>query len=292
MRMSDRPGTVVFAYSEVGHRCLKTLMDLGADIRGVITYEDDRSENTWFKSVKELALAGGVPVFTPAGPGDPPVVELVKSLKPEIIFSFYYRDMIPESILDLPRLGAFNMHGSLLPRYRGRACVNWAIIHGETETGATLHWMTERPDEGDIVDQERVPITESDTALDVMLKVADAAGRVLARGLPLIEAGKAPRIPQDHSKATYFGRRRPEDGLIDWSAPARDVCNLVRAVTLPYPGAFTFLDGRKVFIWKATPLDEETGATPGRVVSWEPLVIAAGKGAVKVEDWSQGLTKD
>lgn len=287
MRMSDRPGTVVFAYSEVGHRCLKTLMGQGADIRGVITYEDDRSENTWFKSVKELALAGGVPVFTPAGPGDPPAVELVKSLKPEIIFSFYYRDMIPASIIDLPRLGAFNMHGSLLPRYRGRACVNWAIIHGETETGATLHWMTERPDEGDIVDQERVPITESDTALDVMLKVADAAGRVLARGLPLIEAGKAPRIPQDHSKATYFGRRRPEDGLIDWSAPARDVCNLVRAVTRPYPGAFTFLDGRKVFIWKATPLDEETGVTPGRVISREPLVIAAGKGTVRVEDWEQ-----
>ncbi len=292
MRMSDRPGTVVFAYSEVGHRCLKTLMDLGADIRGVLTYEDDKSENTWFKSVKELALAGGVPVFTPASPGDPPAVELVKNLKPEVIFSFYYRDMIPKAILYLPRLGAFNMHGSLLPRYRGRACVNWAIIHGETETGATLHWMTARPDEGDIVDQERVPITESDTALDVMLKVADAAGRVLARSLPLIEAGEAPRIPQDHSKATYFGRRRPEDGLIDWSAPARNICNLVRAVTRPYPGAFTFLDGRKVFIWKATPLDEETGATPGRVVSWEPLVIAAGKGAVKVEDWSQGLTKD
>jgi methionyl-tRNA formyltransferase len=179
------------------------------------------------------------------------------------------------------------MHGSLLPRYRGRACVNWAIIHGEAETGATLHWMTARPDEGDIVDQERVPITESDTALDVMLKVAEAAGKMLARSLPLIEAGKAPRIPQDHSQATYFGRRRPEDGLIDWSAPARNICNLVRAVTHPYPGAFTFLDGKKVFIWKATPLDEETGVAPGRVVSREPLVIAAGKGAVRVEDWEQ-----
>jgi methionyl-tRNA formyltransferase len=286
--MSDRPGTVVFAYSEVGHRCLKTLMDLGADIRGVFTYEDDRNENTWFKSVRELALAGGVPVFTPAGLDDPSAVELVKSLKPEIVFSFYYRDMIPASILGIPRLGAFNMHGSLLPRYRGRACVNWAIINGETETGATLHWMTQRPDEGDIVDQERVPITENDTALEVMLKVADAAGRVLAESLPLIEAGRAPRIPQDHSKATYFGRRRPEDGLIDWCVPARDVCNLIRAVTRPYPGAFTFLDGRKVFIWKATPLDEKTGASPGRVVSREPLVIAAGKGAVRVEEKEEG----
>ncbi|HPK42798.1 MAG TPA: formyltransferase [Synergistales bacterium] len=287
MRKSERPRTVVFAYSEVGHRCLRALMGLRADIRGVFTYEDDRNENTWFSSVKDLAMAGGIPVFTPRGLGDAGAAALVEGLKPEVLFSFYYRDLIPADILGLPRLGAFNMHGSLLPRYRGRACVNWAIIHGEAETGATLHWMTPRPDEGDIVDQERVPIGERDTALEVMLKVADAAERALTRSLPLIEAGKAPRIPQDESKATYFGGRRPEDGLIDWSAPARDICNLVRAVTHPYPGAFTFLDGRKVFIWKATPLDEWTGAASGTVVGRDPLVIAAGKGAVRVEDWEQ-----
>lgn len=285
--MSDRPGIVVFAYSEVGYRCLKVLIDLGANVRGVFSYDDDPGENAWFRSVKELALSGGIPAFTTRGLRDPGTVELIENLEPELMFSFYYRDMIPQRILDIPRLGAFNMHGSLLPRYRGRACVNWAIIHGETETGATLHWMTSRPDDGDIVDQERVPITGTDTAMDVMLKVAEAAERLIARNLPLLERGEAPRIPQDHPKASYFGGRRPEDGRIDWNASAMDICNLVRAVTRPYPGAFTFLDGEKVFIWKATPLNENSGAAPGTVISRDPLVIAAGEGSVRVEEKSQ-----
>jgi len=288
--MNDRPVVVVFAYSEVGYRCLKALTGSGANIRAVFTYEDNPDENTWFSSVKALALDNGIEVYTPDGVKDPGSFELIKSLEPEIIFSFYYRDIIPKGILELPRLGAFNMHGSLLPRYRGRACVNWAIIHGEAETGATLHWMTARPDEGDIVDQERVPITEADTAKDVMLKVAGAAEQLVMRNLDLIEAGKARRIPQDHSRATYFGGRKPEDGKIDWSAPARDICNLVRAVTRPYPGAFTFIDGEKILIWKASPLAGVSGAAPGSVLSRDPLVIAAGEGAVRVE--GKSVTRD
>lgn len=117
--MSDRPGIVVFAYSEVGYRCLKVLIDLGANVRGVFTYDDDPGENAWFRSVKELALSGGIPAFTTRGLRDPGTVELIENLEPELMFSFYYRDMIPQRILDIPRLGAFNMHGSLLPRYRG-----------------------------------------------------------------------------------------------------------------------------------------------------------------------------
>lgn len=282
--MSDRPRTVVFAYSEVGYRCLRVLLRSGANIRAVFTYDDDPDENTWFSSVKELALDNGLPVFTPGGLKTPETLDLVKDLQPELIFSFYYRDIIPEEVLEIPRLGAFNMHGSLLPKYRGRACVNWAIIHGEAETGPTLHWMTEHPDEGDIVDQERVPIGKNDTAMDMMLKIADAAEMVLARNLPLLESGKAPRREQDRSQATYFGGRRPEDGRIDWSASAEKICNLVRAVTHPYPGAFTVLDGEMIFIWKATPLDENSPAPPGTVLSENPLVIAAGKGAVRVDE--------
>jgi len=287
--MNDRPVVVVFAYSEVGYRCLKALTGSGANIRAVFTYEDNPDENTWFSSVKALALDNGIEVYTTDGVKDPGSFELIKSLEPEIIFSFYYRDIIPKGILELPRLGAFNMHGSLLPRYRGRACVNWAIIHGEAETGATLHWMTARPDEGDIVDQERVPITEADTAKDVMLKVAGAAEQLVMRNLDLIEAGKARRIPQDHSRATYFGGRKPEDGKIDWSAPARDICNLVRAVTRPYPGAFTFIDGEKILIWKASPLAGVPGAAPGSVLSRDPLVIAAGEGAVRVDEMTKSV---
>lgn len=282
--MSDRPRIVVFAYSEVGHRCLGALLHSDANVRAVFTYEDDPDENTWFRSVRELARDNGLPVFTPDGVKTPETLDRIRNLQPELIFSFYYRDIIPEEILEMPRLGAFNMHGSLLPKYRGRACVNWAIIHGETETGPTLHWMTKHPDEGDIVDQEKVPIGECDTAMDVMLKIADAAEMLLARNLPLLESGKAPRREQDHSQATYFGGRRPEDGWIDWNTQARDICNLVRAVTRPYPGAFAMLDGEKVFIWKATPLDEDSSAPPGTVISADPFLIAAGSGIVRVDE--------
>lgn len=284
--MSERPRIVVFAYSEVGYRCLKALLGSGANVRAVFTYEDDPGENIWFSSVKELAMENGLPVFTPNGVEATETVDFIRSLKPELVFSFYYRDIIPEYILDMPRFGAFNMHGSLLPKYRGRACVNWAIIHDETETGPTLHWMTKRPDEGDIVDQEKVPIGECDTAMDVMLKIADAAEMLLARNLPLLESGKAPRREQDHSQATYFGGRKPGDGKIDWNDTARNICNLIRAVTHPYPGAFTVLNGEKIFIWKATPLDDNSSAPPGTVISAAPLIIAAGKGAVRVDQKS------
>lgn len=282
--MSERPRIVVFAYSEVGYRCIRALLGSGANVRAVFTYEDDPGENTWFHSVKELVLDNGLPVFTPNGVEAAETIDFIRSLKPELVFSFYYRDIIPEYILDIPRFGAFNMHGSLLPKYRGRACVNWAIIHGETETGPTLHWMTKRPDEGDIVDQEKVPIDESDTAMDVMLKVADAAEKIITRNLPLLESGKAPRREQDHSLATYFGGRNPEDGKIDWNDPARDICNLIRAVTHPWPGAFTVLNGEKIFIWKATPLDEDADASPGTVISTDPFLVSAGRGMVRVDE--------
>jgi len=287
--MTERPRTLVFAYSEVGYRCLGSLIRSGANIRAVFTYEDDPGENTWFSPVRELAKEHGLHVFTPDGVRSHEVIDQIRGLEPELIFSFYYRDIIPEEILKLPRLGAFNMHGSLLPKYRGRACVNWAIIHGETETGPTLHRMTRRPDEGDIVDQEKVPIEENDTAMDVMLKIAGAAEKVISRNLAPIESGTAPCRPQDHSKATCFGGRKPEDGKIDWNASAHDICNLVRAVTHPYPGAFAFIDGEKVFIWKSKAIDGDPDAPPGTVISGNPLIIAAGKGAVRVDEYDKDV---
>ncbi len=282
--MNRRPRTLVFAYSEVGWRCLRALVESGTDIRAVFTYEDDPGENTWFSSVKELALTNGLPVFTPEGVKGTKTLDLVRSLAPELVFSFYYRHILPEEVIGLSRLGAFNMHGSLLPKYRGRACVNWAIINGETETGATLHWMTSRPDEGDLVAQKRVSIGERDTARDVMLRVAEAAEKILLENLPLLESGRTPRIPQDHSKATYFSGRKPEDGMIDWNFAAKDIANLVRAVTRPYPGAFTYLNGEKFFVWKAVPLDKTSKDPAGKVIAVDPLVVATGRGFLQIEE--------
>ncbi len=278
---------VVFAYSEVGHVCLTELLRQGADVRALFTHEDDPGETMWFPSVAELARGAGIPVLTPEAPGDEEY-ELVRGLAPDALFSFYYRNMIPERFLALPSGGAFNMHGSLLPRYRGRACVNWAVLRGETETGATLHHMVRRADAGDIVDRESVPILRDDTALDVTRRVAGAARVILERTLPLIASGTAPRTPQDEERATYFGRRRPEDGRIDWSEGAMSIHNLVRAVTRPFPGAFTSHRGAKLFVWRSCvegPLAPSECATPtGTVLSIEPMRVATGLGILVIEE--------
>ena len=277
--MNKRPGIVLFAYSEVGALCLEQLIKDGANILCVFTHEDNPEEEIWFRSVAEIARRADIPVYTPKKPG---VAEIshIKALAPELILSFYYRALIPAEILALPRLGAFNMHGALLPKYRGRACVNWAVLNGERETGATLHLMTEKADRGDIIDQEKVPILFTDTGHDVFLKVAEAAKKIMARTLPLLETGRAPRTPQNEAEATYFGRRRPEDGKIDWNKSAVEIYNLIRAVAHPFPGAFTEFNGKKIFIWKALPLPGK--AEPQQIIAKRPLTVGTGNGLLKI----------
>ncbi|HXM78106.1 MAG TPA: formyltransferase [Thermoanaerobaculia bacterium] len=240
----------VFAYSDTGHACLKALLDRGSEVVFVATHADRPDETRWFPSVADLARSRGIEPVLAEDAADPRVLEQVRRANPQLLFSFYYRGILPRGLLEVPALGAYNMHGSLLPKFRGRAPVNWAVALGETQTGATLHVMTERADAGDIVDQEAVPIGPDDTALEVQRRVTEAAVRILARRLPDLEAGKARRIPQNESLATKFGRRTPEDGRIDWSRSAKQVHDLVRAVTHPYPGAFTDVFGGKTYIWK------------------------------------------
>ena len=190
----------------------------------------------------------------------------MQDLEPDFLFSVLLSPDAEKALLDLPRLGALNLHGSLLPRYRGRCPVNWVLINGETETGVTLHYMEEKPDRGEIVGQERVAIQPEDTALTLFARMTVAAGTLLREAYPLLRAGTAPRLPQDQSQASYFGGRRPSDGLISWDKDALSVYNLVRAVTHPYPGAFTHLRGKKLFIWAGKPLADpatEPRAAPG-----------------------------
>lgn len=234
---------VVFAYSEVGVRCLQVLLDAGVEIPLVVTHQDSPWEKIWFSSVLELAGKHGLKAVA-----DPPEVVIPET---DFIFSFYYRRMLPADILRKGKKGAYNMHGSLLPKYRGRAPVNWAVLKGETETGATLHEMTEKPDAGRIVDQQAVPIGPDDTAAEVFARVTEAAATVLRRSLKDLISGKAKLIPQDLSKGSYFGARKPEDGRIDWSKGAQEIHNLVRAVAPPFPGAFT--EELKVFKTRILP---------------------------------------
>jgi len=241
----------VFAYSDTGHACLKHLLERGRVPVLVATHRDSPDEARWFPSVAELARKAGIEPVVMENPLDAASIARVRSARPDLIFSFYYRRILPEEMLTAAGIGAYNMHGSLLPKFRGRAPVNWAVLKGETQTGATLHVMTERADRGPIVDQEAVPIGPDDTAFEVQKRVTAAAVAVLARQLDALEAGTARAVPQDESKASRFGRRTPEDGRIDWSRPAREIHDLVRAVTHPYPGAFTDLFGGRTLVWRS-----------------------------------------
>ena len=239
------PRAVVFGYHDVGDRCLRALVSGGWDVPLVVTHRPDPTELQWFADVATTASDYGIPVLTPESSDMPGVDRTLTQVRPDFIFSFYYRWMLGEAVLSRARRGALNMHGSLLPKYRGRAPVNWAILNGEPETGATLHYMVTKADAGDIVDQLAVPILTDDTARDVMRKVACAAETVLVRTMPQLASGDAPRIPQYLAAGNYCGRRTPEDGRIDWRWPARRIHNLVRAVAPPYPGAFGDVGGRR-----------------------------------------------
>ncbi len=278
---------VVMAYQDIGYVCLDELLALRAEVALVVTHPDPVNENIWFRSVADRARKAGLPVLRPPSVNAPDVVAAIAGLAPDFLFSFYFREIIGPEVLGLARRGALNLHGSLLPRYRGRCPVNWVLINGERETGVTLHYMEVRPDRGDIVAQRAVPIADDDTALSLNRKLGEAARALLREAYPLLAAGTAPRSPQDHARATSFGGRRPEDGRIAWHQPARRLYDLIRAVTAPYPGAFTTYRGERLFVWWARPLDlgPRVGA-PGEVVEIRPgagVVVAAGSGALLLD---------
>ena len=260
-----KTSAIVFAYSDVGVRCLRVLLDAGVHVPLVVTHRDDPAETRWFASVAELAAEHGLPCVAPDDPNTPEFLAFAreKAGHPDFLFSFYYRRMLAGPWLTLPGFGAFNLHGSLLPKYRGRAPVNWAVIHGERETGASLHVMNEKPDNGAIVDQCAVPILGDDTAREVFDKVVVAAEILLARSLPRLIEGSARFTPQDLSQGRYFGARRPDDGRIPSDANARQIHDLVRALAPPYPGAFAFVGGQRVFVERTRHAPTPPGA-PGQ----------------------------
>ena len=273
---------VVFAYHNVGVRCLAVLLQHGVDVRLVLTHEDNPNETIWFDSLSDRAKQHGIEVITPLDPNTPDIVERIRAIEPDFIFSFYYRSMLQAPLLSVPTQGALNMHGSLLPKYRGRVPVNWAVIRGESETGATLHYMVEKPDAGDIVGQQAVPIGPDDTALEVFGKVTDAAAAVLDTALPALLRFERIGRSQDLSQGSYFGGRKPEDGRIDWNDSAANIHNLVRGVAPPYPGAFFDLQGRRIKLLGTKHIAERRMdiASPGIIVLRGRLHAVCGDGAI------------
>ncbi|MDD2463074.1 MAG: bifunctional UDP-4-amino-4-deoxy-L-arabinose formyltransferase/UDP-glucuronic acid oxidase ArnA [Desulfobulbus sp.] len=274
---------VVLAYHNIGCAGIRALLANGYEIEAIFTHRDNPQENIWFNSVAELAAANDIAVYAPEDINHPLWVDKIRKMQPDIIFSFYYRNMVGAEILAIPPSGCINLHGSLLPRYRGRCPVNWALIHGERETGVSLHYMTPKPDDGDIIAQKSVAIDDADTALTLFAKLDLAATVLLDDQLPKIKAGTNERLPQDKEQASYYGGRGPQDGEINWSQSAVTIRNLVRAVTRPYPGAFTYLVNRKCILWQVTVTPQAEKLTPGTVISTSPLTIACGEDALIVE---------
>jgi methionyl-tRNA formyltransferase len=277
---------VVFAYHDVGVRCLSVLLAHEVDIALVVTHRDDPRENIWFGSVEKLAREHGLPVAVPDDPAE--VLLPVRAATPDFMFSFYYRHMLPPQLLSLVRRGAYNVHGSLLPKYRGRVPINWAILHGERETGATLHEMVEKPDAGGIVDQLAVPILPDDLAIDVFRKVTTAGEIILDRSLPSVLDGTAKASPQQLSRGGYFGGRKPEDGRIDWSQPARRIHDLVRAVAPPYPGAFTELSGARLRLLRTQAVETRYGPRAATLLvdgRGELVAECVDGGSLRILEW-------
>ena len=273
---------VVFAYHDMGCTGIQALLDAGYDIEAIFTHPDNAGENNFFGSVARLAAEQGITVYAPEDVNHPLWVDRIRAMAPEVIFSFYYRNLLSDDILNLAPKGAFNLHGSLLPKYRGRAPLNWVLVNGEKETGVTLHRMTNRADAGDIVAQQTVAIADSDVALSLHRKLCAASQTLLGDALPKIRSGQTQERAQDDTQATYVGRRTPDDGRLTWEKPAQELHNLVRAVSDPWPGAFGYVGTNKFIVWKSRVRTDMAAAKPGTVLSVAPLVVACGEGALEI----------
>jgi len=280
----------VFDYHAVGVNLLIALLTAVIQVALVVTHQDDPNENFLFCSFAKLCQDKNIPYITPSATELVDLAPKLQALAPDYIFSFYYRYMIPAQILAYAKIAALNMHGSLLPQYRGRAPVNWAILHGETQTGATLHIMEAKPDAGDIVGQSAVSIGPDETATDVFSKVSEAAVAVIHEVLPNLIKGNVPRKPNELQKGSYFGGRKPADGQIHWDQKAIQVHNLVRAVAPPYPGAFTDYQGQTMTVARTSlkgplPANLDLSVQGIQVVDNRVFGICGDRQVVEVLEW-------
>lgn len=270
---------------EEGRRCLDALVAAGERFCGIVTLKDSLAATTsGAVPFDDVAAAQGIPILKVGDLNSGINVAKVNDLAPDLILVIGWTRLLGPALLRIPPLGCVGFHASLLPRYRGRAPVNWVLINGEEETGNTMFFLDEGVDTGDVIAQRRIPITIEDTCATLYRKVSDAATGMLAEHLPLLKVGKAPRMAQDHSKATVMPKRRPEDGIIDWGRGSRDLYNWVRALTHPYPGAFTRFDGKRLFIWETRDAGGAAGGPPGLVTAREggDLLVATGKGRLAI----------
>jgi len=253
------------------------------EVVGVVAHPPDPEDGVRYLSVYEHALKQGWNVIR-STPKDPILKDFITDASPDLLWITDYRYIIPSSLASLAPFGAVNLHPSLLPKYRGQAPINWAILNGERILGLTAHFVDEGVDSGDIIEQISFELREHQDVGDALQILYPLYNQVTHRVLGYFRIGQVPRKPQDHSQATVFTRRRPEHGRIEWSQSVRSICNLVRAVAHPYPGAFTSLSGCKLIVWKALPSTVNISAQgrPGMVldVGSEGVHVQCGDGVL------------
>jgi methionyl-tRNA formyltransferase len=279
----SRPGVVFIGTEEIGWRCLETLLDLDAHVVGVFTLTEARAkEAVAFRSFSSF-LDRSLPVEFVDDINAHDVVEHIRSLRPALTYEIGWSQLLSTTLLEIPTVGCVGMHCSLLPRHRGRAPVPWSIIFGLRRSGMSLFHLTAGPDDGDLIGQSAFAIRPDDSATEVYAKSVDAAEQLVRTYHPQLEAGTAPRVHQDPRRSDTWPHRTPQDGLIDWDRSAHHLYDWIRALTHPFPGAFTFWGDGKLLVWRARPGTLTHGGTAGSILAIDAergILVGTGEGTL------------
>lgn len=265
---------------------LKALVEAGHDVVAVVTQPDKpkgRGKEIQMPPVKEQALKFQIPVYQPVKARDPEFVKILSDLAPDVMVVAAFGQLLPKSILDIPRYGCVNIHASLLPKYRGASPIQYAVINGEKESGITTMVMAEALDTGDMLDQETIILDPKETGGSLHDRLSQLGGALIIKTLKKLEDGTAVRIPQDDTKSCYVGMIKKSMGDIDWSMDAQAIERLIRGLN-PWPSAYTGWNGRVIKIWEASVIDKEYEGTCGQVVEAgrDRLIVKTGKGGLSV----------
>jgi methionyl-tRNA formyltransferase len=280
-----------------GWLCLNELLAMGEEVVSIFTtpssfnisYSDKPVNVATHRSFDGLAQENNIPLLSVTEKFGT-YADSLRELQPDLVLVSGWYHLIPQTMLSIPRLGCIGFHPSLLPKYRGGAPVNWAIINGERETGMSMFYFDNGVDSGDVIGQAQVSIDDRDTIATLYEKINRATLVLIRKMVPKLKDGSAPRLKQDESQATYFPQRSPEDGLIDWGRPAATIYDWVRAQTTPYPGAYTYLDNQKLVIWSAELLDRPNNHVPGmdgyvmRVHRGQGVEVLTGDGSLLITE--------
>ena len=268
---------------------LKALVEAGHEVAAVVTQPDrprGRGKELQMTPVKVQALAYGIPVYQPEKVKDPAFVEILRNLQPEVIVVIAFGQILSRDILDLPPYGCINIHASLLPKYRGAAPIQWAVIDGEKETGVTTMMMDVGLDTGDMLEKTVIPLDPKETGGSLFDKLSQAGGPLILSTLEKLKAGTAVRTPQTDEDSTYAKMLTKSLGQIDWSMEAAAIERLIRGLN-PWPSAYTFVHGKTLKIWDEDVLKESSdGAAPGQIIRTDPhsLIVAAGEALLSIRE--------